>query len=214
MSKAKPTHMRPVLEAAIDSGQLITHEVRKAMKWSLVTVDDLTARLAEAEARGERCAAYEDCTQQSDCTCYGHMKERLAAAEARIAELDNARAAAEIAGDALESQLRAESLERDALASELTSQAADAREARTERDEYKRLYDLRGKVLQRPCLQCGYTPSVISLAAAAARSAVEAEPCDHKWTEHGPSLAEAYEVCEKCGEERPYEPDHFDDDVI
>jgi len=32
-----------------------------------------------------------------------------------------------------------------------------------ERDEYKRLYDLRGKVLQRPCLKCGYAPQVIKL---------------------------------------------------
>jgi len=48
MSAAKPTYMRPVLEAAIASGEL-TREVRKAANWSLVTIDDLTARLAEAE---------------------------------------------------------------------------------------------------------------------------------------------------------------------
>lgn len=51
MGKAKPTHMRIVLEAAIASGQLFNRDVRKAAKWALVTIDDLTARLAEAEAR-------------------------------------------------------------------------------------------------------------------------------------------------------------------
>lgn len=48
MSAAKPTYMRPVLEAAIASGEL-TREMRKAAKWSIVTIDALTARLAAAE---------------------------------------------------------------------------------------------------------------------------------------------------------------------
>lgn len=62
MSKAKPTHMRPILEAAIASGEL-TFSTRKASRWALVTIDDLTARLAAAEAalndeRISRAAAY------------------------------------------------------------------------------------------------------------------------------------------------------------
>jgi hypothetical protein len=42
-------------------------------------------------------------------------------------------------------------------------QAAEARatEASAERDEHKRLYELRGKALARPCMKCGYEPLVI-----------------------------------------------------
>lgn len=50
MSKAKPTHMRPILEEAIATGQLFNRDQRKATKWALATIDDLTARLAAAEA--------------------------------------------------------------------------------------------------------------------------------------------------------------------
>jgi len=40
--------MRPILEGAV-AGWSGSNEVRKAMNWALVTIDDLAARLTEAE---------------------------------------------------------------------------------------------------------------------------------------------------------------------
>jgi hypothetical protein len=42
--------------------------------------------------------------------------------------------------------------------------AQDVRELRAKNEEYKRLYDLRGQALQRPCVQCGHVPLTIRAA--------------------------------------------------
>lgn len=55
------------------------------------------------------------------------------------------------------------------LRQRLAAAEAAAVTARNERDEYKRLYELRGKALMHPCLQCGYQPKVISLTAKGGR---------------------------------------------
>lgn len=62
----------------------------------------------------------------------------------------------------------AEALDRDYQEVRDRLDAANARlaAAERERDEYKRLYDLRGKALLHPCLQCGYQPKVVRLAEA------------------------------------------------
>jgi len=52
---------------------------------------------------------------------------------------------------------------RDCL-DEIERQAARIVELEAVLAEYKRLYDLRGKALKHPCLQCGYVPKVIQLA--------------------------------------------------
>jgi len=48
----------------------------------------------------------------------------------------------------------------------LISMARRTVKAEAQRDEYKRLYEFRGKVITRPCMKCGHVPKKVTLAEA------------------------------------------------
>jgi hypothetical protein len=52
------------------------------------------------------------------------------------------------------------------LAKEIESLRKRVEDVTKERDEYKRLYEFRGKVIKRPCIHCGYKPKVVKQALA------------------------------------------------
>lgn len=47
------------------------------------------------------------------------------------------------------------------LASDYDALAARLAEAEQDIEQWKKVYDLRGRALQRPCINCGYVPQVI-----------------------------------------------------
>lgn len=82
LSKAKPTYMRPVLEDAISKGAF-TRDARKAARWALVTIDDLTARLVEAEKKYDELKHVVECNKKLLIENDG-LRLSLAAAEAAL----------------------------------------------------------------------------------------------------------------------------------